>query len=247
MAPLALRDGAVVRGSYQEIERDESESRAHHFLLAVAHDLALLRMPELRAFGALSMTSIQFGSGEAAELVGKRSLEMGGSWQGRHNFAIGTGIVVPLGGDTFDGYRADRASSQLSLDAAAPAYPRSTAIRGKASVAMQLSNYFLRADGGLDMIVDTHGNKELAMTSSAAYLVRAGGAVGTRTSRFFFSAQLRALYQLGATSAQGRVVNTALSIEMLSFALRPAATLYIPLAGTQLLPGLALSMTYDLE
>tara|TARA_R110002096_G_scaffold259030_1_gene452596 strand:+ start:67041 stop:68066 length:1026 start_codon:yes stop_codon:yes gene_type:complete len=243
MRPLALQDGVSIKGSYQEISKDQRTSRAQNVALGAAHDLSKIGLPSFSAYGSLGMTLVQLGS-EGGNLVGKRAFELGGRWSSsERKSAVSLGASFPLGGDTLDGYRAEVAGGQLGMDALV-GFPRTTSLRSHASHVRRRGVFWLRGDGGLDLVVDTHGDEQLQTTTSGVLIVRLGAAVGVATQRFFLAGQLRTLHSSEDLETEA---NASVSIEVRQYKLRPGFIVYAPLLGKQSKPGAGLSLTYELD
>ncbi len=244
MRPAVLRNGVSLRGTHQEVVDNERTSRAHLMTLDMSKSLDTFGLECMSAYGALGQALVQLGTPGGETDVGRRMLELGARWHApRARSSLSLGVALPMGGDTLENYRAERAGRQLGMDTLI-GYPRSMGLRTHGTHTRRHGALWLRGDTGLDVVVNTHGSEELELTDPAAAIVRIGAAAGVATARFFASGHLRALHSLSGGDTRA---NASLSLSIRQYTLQPGVVVYLPLIGAQSKPGAALSLTYVLN
>ncbi len=248
LTPLSVHNGFSFRTSYQQVNRDEQKSRAHHMILAASHRLPFKPLEDFSIFSSVAMTAVEFGNQDVDPLNGKTTAELGVKWDWlpRHLLVYG-GLSAALMGDTLDGYRSDVASHQLALDSSTSLLPNSTALRGRVSYFGRHRSLHYIANLGGDLLLSRDGGAVTSGDDVATFL-RGAGSVAYSTQRFSYSTQLRFLSSLDNTLVRNRsIVNASLTIEASALPVTPSVSFHLPLLGSQNGPGATLGLSYRME
>ncbi len=239
--------GGIARVTFQQFEPDAGpeSSLVRALITQLSAAIPVARDDygaDYEVYGGISFPSVQ---NEVGRRMGKRTVELGASRTSFGGLSVATGLAVPVGGDTGQGYVAGVEASQLARGAS-DLYPRTLGLRSKAAHTWLSGHWVYRMDGGLDMFVDAGGDDDLATLNTPVVVPRLAALAGRRTERFFLSGQLHWQRPLNDGVNQS-IANASLSAEILQSRLRPGASIYVPLVGPHTAVGVGFFMSYALD